>query len=365
MAATLTAAVASEVTTNTTSYASGSFTPAAGDLLVVLVLASDTVAAGTVSNSEGLTFTKVTSALKNSSADTLYVFVADSASNGNAQTCTFDCTGDAATGCAIAVLRIAGMAKFGASAVRQSAKQENQAAGTPAPAFSVAALTSNPCLCFMGNSTNTATMTRPDSNWTEQRDNGFNTPTTGYEYCTRPSGFTGTTITWGSASATAFGAIIVEFDFSITGSLSKTLDALTSASAGTLAIVGSETSTLGALTLAGTGALQVTGSLNAPLDALTASGAGEFPNTGAVDATLGSLTLASAATLAITGAVDATLGSLTTDSGSTVTAERGGGRVGRLKFQPYTAAYVPSLPSASKLRRKREEEELLLLTIMR
>lgn len=265
MAATLTHAVADEVTTNTTSYTSTAFTPTAGDLLVVLVSASDTTAAGSVSNSQGLTFTKVTSALKNGGLDTMYVFVANAACNGNSQTCTFDCTGDAATGCAMSIVRISGMSKFGSSAVRQTAKQENQAAATPAPAFSSAPLTTNPCIALMANLTNPATMTRPDNNWTEQRDNGFNTPTNGYEYCTRASGFTGTTITWGSASASAFGAIIVEFDNSVSGTLAATESGSdTGAATGTVLVKGTLAGTeSGADTAAAAGNVLISGALAA------------------------------------------------------------------------------------------------------
>lgn len=50
-AATVTHAVTTASTLNVTSYASGAFTPVAGDQLVVFVVASGTVAAGTMTDS--------------------------------------------------------------------------------------------------------------------------------------------------------------------------------------------------------------------------------------------------------------------------------------------------------------------------
>lgn len=211
------AAVTHEISTastsNASSYASASFTPAVGDLLVVGVVASGTVAAGSVTSSAGYTFTKITSALKATSADTLYLFVANQlVTAASAQTVTFDCTGDNATGAVVNVAAIAGMARTGASAVRQSGVQSNgAAAATPTVALGAAALTGNVMFGLVGNATSPATMTAP-SGWTEQNDTGYSTPTTGSEYATRNSGFTGSSVAWGSTSASAFGAIAAEFD---------------------------------------------------------------------------------------------------------------------------------------------------------
>lgn len=201
------------------SYVSGSFSAAVGDLLLVFVAASATVAAGTMADSLGeVTFTKVISALRSTSVDTLYLFI----SNGfcmstSARTVTFDCTGDAATGAIITVYSITGMSKAGSPAVRQTAIQQNQSASAaPAPAFGIVALTGNPVLGAVANSANPAGMTPPTGTtptWTEGSDSGYATPTRGQETIWANSGFTGTTITWGSNTAT-FGDIIVELDAS-------------------------------------------------------------------------------------------------------------------------------------------------------
>lgn len=213
-AATVTHRIATASTSNVTSYASGAFTPAAGDLLIAFVVASGTVATGTMTDSQSLGFTKVTSALKASSVDTVYAFVSNNLAANSSMTVTFDCTGDAATGAVIFVASVSGMLRAGLNAIAQSAIQENQAAsGTPAPAFTNAVNTNNPTLGSVGNGSNPAGMT-PPSSWTEDAagDTGYNTPPTGGEYAFRNSGFTGTTITWGSTSATAFGAIILELE---------------------------------------------------------------------------------------------------------------------------------------------------------
>lgn len=212
-AITVTHAVATASTANAATYTSGSFTPVAGDLLVVFVTSSGTVGAGTMTDTQSLGWTKITSAVKNTSADTIYCFVANAPAAAVATTVTFGTGGAAATGAFISVARVAGMTRTGAAAVKQSAIQSNgAAAATPAPAFGASALTGNPTLGVIGNGTSPATMTPPAS-WTENDDStGYATPTTGQEYVSRVSGFTGTTITWGSTSGSAFGAIIIELD---------------------------------------------------------------------------------------------------------------------------------------------------------
>lgn len=211
-------AVTTASTTNATSYASGSFTPAAGDLLIGLVRAGATVADppnATMITSLGIPFTFIRRQIFRTSLDSLYAFVSNGLVAASSQTVTFNCTGDAADGTVIFVCRVSGMTRTGLDAIRQSAGQDNQAAaGTPAPAFGSSALTGNVTMGVVGNSTNPATMTTP-TNWTEQADSGYATPTSGAEYVTRDSGFTGTTVTWGSTSATAFGSLIIELDTTV------------------------------------------------------------------------------------------------------------------------------------------------------
>lgn len=203
--------------TNASTYTTTSFTPPSGELLVSFVVASGTTTTpGVMQDSTGGNWVSSRIESKNSSADKLYLFVRDIVTNGSAMTVTFDCTGDAATGAVVFIAGVSGMSRFGSSAVKQTGGQTNQAAaGTPAPTFGAACDTNNPTLGFVGNASNPAGMTPPTS-WTEDAsgDTGYNTPATGGEYVFRNSGFTGTTITWGGTSATAFGSIIVELDAS-------------------------------------------------------------------------------------------------------------------------------------------------------
>jgi hypothetical protein len=111
----------------------------------------------------------------------------------------------------VVVVALAGSPNAGAAAVRQSATQSDQAAGTPAPAFSSAALTGNLTLGAVGNGTNPATMTTP-SGWTERQDVGQASDAHGLEVVSRDSGFTGTTVTWGSSSASRFASGILELE---------------------------------------------------------------------------------------------------------------------------------------------------------
>ena len=129
-------------------------------------------------------------------------------------TLTFDVTGDNGTACLGVIYSVAGMLRTGPSgAVRQAAKQDNQAAATPAPAFTANALTGNPCYGAIFNATSPAGLA-PPTGWTENAsaDHGQSSPTCGQESAYIDSGFTGTTVTWGSASASAFCSLICELD---------------------------------------------------------------------------------------------------------------------------------------------------------
>lgn len=202
--------------TGNTPNASGAFTPSLNDLLIAFVVASATVQdpGALASSIGGFTFSPILRATYASSVNSIYAFVSDAlVSSATSQTVSFD-PADTANGTVIMVCSVSGMSRVGTAAILQSAKQDNQAAtGTPAPAFSANALTGNPTLGVVGNESNPAALTEP-TGWSEGGDTGYNTPATGAEYVFRDSGFTGTTITWGGTSASAFGAIILELDTS-------------------------------------------------------------------------------------------------------------------------------------------------------
>ena len=199
---------------------SGAFTPATDDLLVVFCVGSATVPGVDVltSSISGNTFTLITSFQYDTSTAVIQAFVANqliTSAEAISQTVTWT-PADTATSSEICVFAVAGVTRTGISAIKQSAGQANQAAATtPAPVFAANALTGNPTLGGVGNETNPATMTAP-TNWTEPvgGDIGQGTPIGGLEVVFRDSGFTGTTITWGSASDTNFASLILEIDSS-------------------------------------------------------------------------------------------------------------------------------------------------------
>lgn len=213
--ASFTHAAGGAVTTNAASYTSVSFTPAANDLLfLVMVLTGSTASDWTVTDSLGGTWTKIRRQLKAASTDILELWVRDQLTPASAMTVTVSHPSGNATGLASEIVRVSGMTRTGAAAIRSHGGEDNQAAGgTPAPVLSQAALAANPTFGVVGNASNPAGLTAP-AGWTEAVDVGYATPTTGFETVARNAGFTGTTVTWGSTSATAFASLIFEFDTS-------------------------------------------------------------------------------------------------------------------------------------------------------
>lgn len=207
------------VTYNTTSGTKTvTATPAVGDLIVIITAHSGntSVATPTDNNSDGLgTYTRINGALGASSADLLSVHIRN-ALIGSATSTIFTHAPGASSGGGLAVFKVTGMSRVGAVASRQTAKQENQAAGgTPTPVFGSAVLTTNPVIGAVGNGTNPATMTpRSSPTYTERNDSGYNTPARGLETMSIDSGETATSIAWGGTSASAFADLVIELDAS-------------------------------------------------------------------------------------------------------------------------------------------------------
>lgn len=211
--ATLTLGVSTASTTNATSYLSGSFTPAASDLLVAIVHTSGNINPGTMSDTQSLGWTFIDQSQNRADVDATFVYVSNSKTAASSMTVTFGGLGAAASGAVITVMRVSGMTRLGSDAIRQIQTVYDHAAtgGAPAPVFNTAPLTTNPILGAIGNASNPATMT-PPSGWTEFTDVGYATPTTGLEVVGINSGYTTTTVTWGGSSLTAYGVFMVELD---------------------------------------------------------------------------------------------------------------------------------------------------------
>jgi len=198
-------------------------TPAVGDLIIIVCANTGRTSAQVPvisdNNSDGLgaaagwviipgaTCTKATS------VDSMWAFVRKSfIGSATSTTFTFAPSGGADTGGGLQVFKATVMPYFGLTAIRQSAKQDNQAAaGTPAPVFGVACNTGDSTIGAVFNATSPATLTARTS-WTESQDVGYATPTTGLETMFRNGGETGTTQTWGSTSASAFCSLVIELN---------------------------------------------------------------------------------------------------------------------------------------------------------
>lgn len=197
---------------NVGSQASGAFTPAADDLLLVAVYASGSAAATpTLSSSVGgKTFSLVGSAAgKATSADTLYLFVADQLASATSQTVTFDTT-DNVTGTVMNLYQVSGVTVTGTTAIRQFGKQENQASGaTPAVTLSGACQTGNPVIAAHYNASTAPTI---PSGWTAGATATHSAPTQRGSAYYRDSGETGSTITWGGTSLSDHCSIVAEIE---------------------------------------------------------------------------------------------------------------------------------------------------------
>lgn len=204
--------VSTASTANAGSYASGSFTPTLNSLLIVFVTASGCNSDGSLSDTgQSAKWTRVATPLYATNGNEIYCFVANQLAAAAASTVTFACADDNATGAIIQVVEVTGMTIVGPAAIRQIAFQQNVASGTPAPVFPNVCLTGNAVLTLVGNSTSPAGTTVP-SGFTSLNNTGFATPTTGAVLAHQDSGFTSATVTWGGASASAFGSLAIELD---------------------------------------------------------------------------------------------------------------------------------------------------------
>jgi hypothetical protein len=265
-------------------YATGSFTPAAGDLLLAVAGVQGTVDGGAYTSSDaGKTYAKVTEAVWTSDTRRLYAFVAEQAADADSQTGTMDVTGDAGTSCAQAILRVSGMTKLGAAAIRQFKVASNQSAADPTITFDSACLTGNPTIMVVVfNSASTGNGTDPVG-WTRTADIAIGTPGCNVIAFTRNSGFTGTTITM-TSGATNHAVIGIELDASAsdgrTGTMAATESGADDATAsGAVVVAGTFAATeAGADDATVSGAVVVSGTL-----AVTETGGDTFAGSGTVD----------------------------------------------------------------------------------
>lgn len=192
--------------------------PRAGELIVIVVANTGNVAQVLCAdnNADGLgTYVTAKRALKATSVDEMLIQVR-AALVGSPTSTTFTNAPGTTTGGGLAVFGVQGMLKTGAAAALQTANQDNQGAATPAPAFGSTPKLSNPVIAAAFTATNPAALT-PRAGYTESVDTGFATPATGIEIMVRDEGETSATLTWGSASSSAFCSAAVELDAILMG----------------------------------------------------------------------------------------------------------------------------------------------------
>ena len=206
-------------------HTTAAFSPAAGDLLVCFWYAagmSDGTEATAAASSTGNTaswdqvdFVDITTAGNQGKA---FCFIQTALTSAVSTTVTVTNTADQASGTHVWVYRISGMTKTGSTAKKQSCEDNEHAAGTPAATgFGSAVLTSNPTLLFLHDE-GTATGYTAPTGWTEPTSPAsegiITVPTSRGVSAFRDGGFTGTTITWGTASTGVYGHYGIELDAS-------------------------------------------------------------------------------------------------------------------------------------------------------
>lgn len=184
------------VTTNVTSYSTASSTPSANVLLVVIVFATATVAEGSMTGF-GLNWYKLTSNVI--SGSTLYVFWAKTGASPATDVITFDCTGDAATGCFIVSHEVSGNDQFARMPFRQFVFNANAASTNANGTFASALNTNNGYIAAFAGSLGSGVSTAP-TGWTQSSDGAIVNPTANFFSARRSTGETGSTITFTNPS---------------------------------------------------------------------------------------------------------------------------------------------------------------------
>lgn len=212
MATTLTNGVTTTTSTNVESYTSAAFTPAAGDYLFVFVVATDTLVNGSMSDTQSLGWTLVGSVTSHTT-NKVIVYKSNATTAATSMTVTWDCTGDAATGAGLMILRVAGSD----GGVRQFATNTDVAAVVPNVVFSSNCLTTSAVLFCTANKSNPHGTT-PPTGYIGKLGGQYNTPTTGMALAVKVSGETTDTVTAGAACATDWTTVGVEiFGLGTTG----------------------------------------------------------------------------------------------------------------------------------------------------
>jgi hypothetical protein len=236
-------------TTAAITYTSNSTTPGGGSRLLVayVCVTGNTETTWAMSDSLGGSWTKIRRQVKATSVDIAEIWVRNSLlpSTPGALTCTYSKPGaGSATGCLMAILDVTGMTRTGSNAVRGQGGQDNRAGSTtPAATFAQAALTANPTITAIHCATQTPTTTYP-TGFTDLVSTGDLTPTTGFRVGRDDSGFTGSTVTWGGTSSSAYSTVAIELDTSALDTTPPVPDVLSNSAARISSQAGKDSTTV-------------------------------------------------------------------------------------------------------------------------
>ena len=190
----------------------GSFTPAAGDLLVAIVGIATLDTAPTMSDSQSGAWTLVDTFRSQATTGGLRMYVRNTSAPNTSMTVTMTSTGDAGGG--LAVLSVTDVSVFGAGAVRSSGGQADVASATPAPVLNQTPRSTNAIITAVMDNTNGSANGSPRTSpvYTEHYDQGFTTPPTGIAVHSVNSGETSATITYGGSTPSTFASIAIEIN---------------------------------------------------------------------------------------------------------------------------------------------------------
>lgn len=192
-------------------------TPAVNDLIVVIASASGSnrgnadITNVSDNNADGLgSYTFVVQSNGTNTYKT-ELWIRNSLVGSNTST-TFTGTMANTNGGGLEVFKITSMQRSGSSAVKHSGGNNGAGGAAPSVAYGASSATGNPNIGAVTNSSSPAPILTQPSSWSESRDQGYTTPATSLETAFINSGFTGSTVTWGSNSGTAWESVAAEFD---------------------------------------------------------------------------------------------------------------------------------------------------------
>jgi hypothetical protein len=189
--AAVTPAVSATTTDTNVSLTTDPFTPATNDLIVIFVVVTGGVGTPVITDTQSLDWghAGIVAEDTNNNAS-LYLFIAENLAANSSLEITVNPASGTSTGIAISALRVSGMQRTGLesggalNAVKQYDNRNTQGTGTPSInfLFNNPSAAGDPIIVALANIANPAGMTTP-TNYTEQHDIGYDTPTTGLNVC--------------------------------------------------------------------------------------------------------------------------------------------------------------------------------------